>query len=68
MILEVIISCLAFQQKLRLFHPETGQALAMDVKLSSLLTSDVPLYSGGFVIIEYVDNECMVLDDVQGYL
>ena len=40
----------------------------MDVKLSSLLTSEVPLYSGGFIILEYVDNECMVLDNVQEYL
>ncbi|XP_072014120.1 AN1-type zinc finger protein 1-like [Amphiura filiformis] len=59
---------IANAKKLRLFHPDTGESLAMDAKLASLLSGDVPLYSGGFVILEYVDNGCVVLDNVQDYL
>ncbi|XP_054893618.1 AN1-type zinc finger protein 1 isoform X2 [Poeciliopsis prolifica] len=56
-------------QKLRLCHPETGQALQMDDSLLSLLAHpEAPLHNGGNVILEYVDNECTGLKDVSDYI
>ncbi|KAM6908463.1 AN1-type zinc finger protein 1 [Lycodopsis pacificus] len=56
-------------QKLRLCHPQTGEALQMDDTLLSLLAHQVtPLYNGGNVILEYLDNECTGLDNVSDYI
>uniref|UniRef100_A0A3P9NRS5 Zinc finger, AN1-type domain 1 n=1 Tax=Poecilia reticulata TaxID=8081 RepID=A0A3P9NRS5_POERE len=56
-------------KKLRLCHPETGQALQMDDSLLSLLAHpDAPLHNGGNVILEYLDNECTGLEDVSDYI
>lgn len=56
-------------KKLRLCHPETGQALQMDESLLSLLArSEAPLHNGGNVILEYLDNECAALEDVSEYI
>lgn len=50
-------------QKLRLCHPETGKAIEMDACLQSLLSlSDSPLYNGGNIILEYLDNESFEVD------
>ncbi|XP_072169250.1 AN1-type zinc finger protein 1-like [Diadema setosum] len=60
---------IASAKKLRMFHPESGDVLAMDAKLESLLAaeSDLPLYSGGGIILEYVDNHCIRLANVTEY-
>ncbi|KAG5850298.1 AN1-type zinc finger protein 1 [Anguilla rostrata] len=56
-------------KKLRLCHPQTGEALKMDDTLLSWLAhSDCPLYNGGNVILEYLDNDCTELEDVTAYL
>lgn len=60
---------MVFLQKLRLCHPETGEAFKMDVCLQSLLSlSDSPLYNGGKVILEYLDNESSGVEDVTAYI
>lgn len=56
-------------QKLRLCHPETGEAFKMDASLQALLShTDCPLHNGGNVILEYLDNESSGLDDVTAYI
>lgn len=56
-------------KKLRLCHPLTGQAFLMDDRLQSLLTlSESPLYNGGNVILEYLENDCTVLEDCSDYI
>ncbi|CAK6970248.1 AN1-type zinc finger protein 1 [Scomber scombrus] len=55
--------------KLRLCHPQTGEAFRMDDTLLSLLAHpDAPLYNGGNVILEYLDNESAGLEDVSDYV
>ncbi|XP_028290428.1 AN1-type zinc finger protein 1 [Gouania willdenowi] len=56
-------------KKLRLCHAQTGEALRMDDTLLSLLAlSESPLYNGGNVILEYLDNDCTGLEDVSDYV
>ncbi|XP_029384514.1 AN1-type zinc finger protein 1 isoform X3 [Echeneis naucrates] len=56
-------------KKLRLCHPQTGEALRMDDTLLSLLAHpETPLYNGGNVILEYLDNESLCLTDVSDYI
>ncbi|XP_038050391.1 AN1-type zinc finger protein 1-like [Patiria miniata] len=58
----------ATAKKLRLFHPETGDVLPMESRLSTLLEGETPLYNGGCLVLEYVDNSCTVLENVDEYL
>ncbi|XP_022092121.1 AN1-type zinc finger protein 1-like [Acanthaster planci] len=58
----------ATAKKLRLFHPETGEILPVDMRLSSLLEGETPLYNGGCVILEYVKESCTVLEHIADYL
>ncbi|XP_016333243.1 AN1-type zinc finger protein 1-like [Sinocyclocheilus anshuiensis] len=56
-------------KKLRLCHPETGEAFKMDASLQSLLShTDCPLHNGDNVILEYLDNKSSGLDDVTDYI
>ncbi|KAJ8277616.1 hypothetical protein GJAV_G00077580 [Gymnothorax javanicus] len=56
-------------KKLRLCHPQTGEALKMDDTLLSWLDhSEYPLYNGGNVILEYLDNECTELENATAYI
>lgn len=56
-------------QKLRLCHPETGEAFRMDDSLLSLLAHpDTPLHNGGMVILEYLDNDGTSVHDVSDYI
>ncbi|XP_035530026.1 AN1-type zinc finger protein 1 [Morone saxatilis] len=56
-------------KKLRLCHPQTGESFRMDDTLLSLLAHpETPLYNGGNVILEYLDNECTGLEDVSDYI
>uniref|UniRef100_A0A3B3ZFH6 Uncharacterized protein n=1 Tax=Periophthalmus magnuspinnatus TaxID=409849 RepID=A0A3B3ZFH6_9GOBI len=56
-------------KKLRLCHPLTGEAFQMDDTLQSLLTlSESPLYNGGNVILEYLENDLTSLNDVSEYI
>ncbi|KAG9348018.1 hypothetical protein JZ751_004037 [Albula glossodonta] len=56
-------------KKLRLCHPQTGEALRMDDTLLSWLShSECPLHNGGNVILEYLDNDCTELEDASIYL
>ncbi|XP_063768997.1 AN1-type zinc finger protein 1 isoform X4 [Eleginops maclovinus] len=50
-------------KKLRLCHPQTGEALRMDDTLVSLLSHpETPLFNGGEVVLEYLDNQSSGLD------
>ncbi|XP_068604174.1 AN1-type zinc finger protein 1 [Brachionichthys hirsutus] len=56
-------------KKLRLCHPQTGDAFRMDDSLLSLLAhAETPLYNGGNVILEYLDNDRIALEDVSEYI
>ncbi|KAM4606754.1 AN1-type zinc finger protein 1 isoform 2-T2 [Polymixia lowei] len=56
-------------KKLRLCHPQTGEALRMDDTLLSLLAHpEMSLYNGGNIILEYLDNESTGLEDVFAYV
>uniref|UniRef100_UPI003AAB09B8 AN1-type zinc finger protein 1-like n=1 Tax=Centroberyx gerrardi TaxID=166262 RepID=UPI003AAB09B8 len=56
-------------KKLRLCHPQTGEALRMDDTLLSLLAHpETPLFNGGNVILEYLDNASTGLEDVLDYV
>ncbi|XP_035474843.1 AN1-type zinc finger protein 1 isoform X1 [Scophthalmus maximus] len=56
-------------KKLRLCNPQTGEALRMDDTLLTLLAHlETPLYNGGNLILEYLDNECRSLGDVSDYI
>ncbi|KAM8881690.1 AN1-type zinc finger protein 1 [Synchiropus picturatus] len=56
-------------KKLRLCHPETGEVFRMDDTLLSLLAcAESPLFNGGNVILEYLDNENTCLEDVTQYI
>ncbi|XP_054479207.1 AN1-type zinc finger protein 1 [Anoplopoma fimbria] len=56
-------------KKLRLCHPQTGEAFQMDDTILSLLAhQETPLYNGGNVILEYLDNECSGLENVSDYI
>ncbi|KAF6737666.1 AN1-type zinc finger protein 1 [Oryzias melastigma] len=56
-------------KKLRLCHPQTGEALRMDDTLILLLSHpDTPIYNGGNVILEYLDNESTGLKDISDYI
>lgn len=39
-----------------------------DTLLLLLAHPDTPLYNGGHVILEYLDNECTGLEDVSDYI
>ncbi|XP_056378208.1 AN1-type zinc finger protein 1 isoform X2 [Hyla sarda] len=59
----------AAAKKLRVCHTETGASLPMDSSLETWLSSaENPLYNGGNIIIEYLDNECNEIKDTSIYL
>ncbi|KAM6456622.1 AN1-type zinc finger protein 1 isoform 3-T3 [Liasis olivaceus] len=56
-------------KKLRLCHTASGEALPLDHTVASWINSkDSPLYNGGNVILEYLDNEVEFLADADSYL
>ncbi|RXM31348.1 hypothetical protein EOD39_7107 [Acipenser ruthenus] len=55
-------------KKLRLCHSLSGEALQTDSTLESWVSNtECPLYNGGNVILEYLDNDCKGVDDVNSY-
>ncbi|XP_044279833.1 AN1-type zinc finger protein 1 [Varanus komodoensis] len=55
--------------KLRLCHTVSGEALPLDHILASWIScKESPLYNGGNVILEYLDNEVHFLENVNSYL
>ncbi|KAE8599104.1 hypothetical protein XENTR_v10017064 [Xenopus tropicalis] len=55
--------------KLRVCHTETGETLPLDSTVETWISkSQHPLYNGGNIIIEYLDNESHGLQDVCSYL
>ncbi|KAM8966650.1 AN1-type zinc finger protein 1 [Pelodytes ibericus] len=59
----------AAAKKLRVCHTETGEALPLDSTLESWLSRpENPLYNGGNIILEYLDNDVSVLEDANTYL
>ncbi|KAM3927798.1 AN1-type zinc finger protein 1 [Leptodactylus fuscus] len=59
----------ASAKKLRVCHAETGATLPMDSSIDIWLTSpENPLYNGGNIIIEYLENECNAIENTSLYL
>ncbi|XP_075069820.1 AN1-type zinc finger protein 1 isoform X1 [Mixophyes fleayi] len=58
----------AAAKKLRVCHAETGETLPLDSTIEVWLSSsENPLYNGGKIIIEYLDNECNGIEDTNSY-
>ncbi|CAL9698120.1 unnamed protein product [Knipowitschia caucasica] len=56
-------------KKLRLCHPSTGEAFQMEDTIQSLLAlPETPLYNGGNLILEYLENDHTSLTDVSEYI
>ncbi|XP_029447421.1 AN1-type zinc finger protein 1 isoform X2 [Rhinatrema bivittatum] len=56
-------------KKLRLCHVTSGEALPLDHTLESWVSNvECPLYNGGNIILEYLDNDCTALADASSYL
>ena len=53
-------------QKLRLFSIEDGDIFTTDSNLERLVNEE-SLFSGSSVILEYVDNNCVHLEDFKSY-
>ncbi|XP_074841815.1 AN1-type zinc finger protein 1 isoform X2 [Carettochelys insculpta] len=56
-------------KKLRLCHTASGAALPLDHTLAMWLSNqECPLYNGGNIILEYLDNEDQFVEDADSYL
>ncbi|XP_053415292.1 AN1-type zinc finger protein 1 isoform X4 [Nycticebus coucang] len=56
-------------KKLRLCHNTSGEALPLDQTLETWIAKeDCPLYNGGTIILEYLNDEEQFLKDVDSYL
>ncbi|KAF5926355.1 hypothetical protein HPG69_011486, partial [Diceros bicornis minor] len=56
-------------KKLRLCHLISGEALPLDHTLETWIAKeDCPLYNGGSVILEYLNDEEQLLENVDSYL
>ncbi|XP_023982831.1 AN1-type zinc finger protein 1 isoform X4 [Physeter macrocephalus] len=56
-------------QKLRLCHSTSGEALPLDHILETWIAKeDCPLYNGGNIILEYLNDEEQFLKNVDSYL
>ncbi|XP_067568081.1 AN1-type zinc finger protein 1 isoform X4 [Pseudorca crassidens] len=56
-------------QKLRLCHSTSGEALPLDHILETWIAKeDCPLYNGGSIILEYLNDEEQFLNNVDSYL
>ncbi|OXB62696.1 UNVERIFIED_CONTAM: hypothetical protein H355_001088 [Colinus virginianus] len=56
-------------QKLRLCHTASGEALPFEHTLEKWLSDeDNPLFNGGNVILEYLDNDVLFIEDTESYL
>lgn len=66
----VYYSMISFpQQKLRLCHITSGEALPLDHTLETwIIKEDCPLYNGGNIILEYLNDEEQFLKNVDSYL
>lgn len=67
----VTLQCASFlsQQKLRLCHMTSGEALPLDHTLEAWMArEDCPLYNGGNVVLEYLSEEERFLKNVDSYL
>ncbi|XP_044513861.1 AN1-type zinc finger protein 1 isoform X1 [Gracilinanus agilis] len=59
----------AMAKKLRLCNIATGEALPPDQTLDTWIAKeDCPLYNGGNIILEYLDNEEQFLENADSYL
>ncbi|KAG8441891.1 hypothetical protein GDO86_010899 [Hymenochirus boettgeri] len=56
-------------QKLRLCHTATGEALPLDNTVETWISiPEHPLYNGGNIILEYLDNDSHSIEDIGSYL
>ncbi|CAM4500193.1 unnamed protein product [Lepidochelys olivacea] len=56
-------------KKLRLCHTASGEALPLDHTLATWLSNqECPLYNGGNIILEYLDNEDQFIENTNSYL
>ncbi|KAM6281944.1 AN1-type zinc finger protein 1 [Porphyrio hochstetteri] len=55
-------------QKLRLCHTASGEALPFEHTMERWLSDkDCPLYNGGNIILEYLDNDVLSIEDTESY-
>ncbi|XP_061850428.1 AN1-type zinc finger protein 1 isoform X6 [Colius striatus] len=55
-------------QKLRLCHAASGEVLPFEHTLETWLSDkDCPLYNGGNIILEYLDNDVLFIEDTESY-
>ncbi|NXR15658.1 ZFAN1 protein, partial [Semnornis frantzii] len=55
-------------QKLRLCHSASGAALPFEHTLETCLSDkECPLYNGGNIILEYLDNDVLLIEDTESY-
>ncbi|NWZ68239.1 ZFAN1 protein, partial [Acrocephalus arundinaceus] len=55
-------------QKLRLCHSASGEVLPFEHTLETWLSDkDYPLYNGGSIILEYLDNNILFIEDTESY-
>ncbi|XP_074997695.1 AN1-type zinc finger protein 1 isoform X2 [Calonectris borealis] len=55
-------------QKLRLCHTASGEALPFEHTLERWLSDkDYPLYNGGNIILEYLGNDVLFIEDTESY-
>ncbi|XP_006009269.1 AN1-type zinc finger protein 1 [Latimeria chalumnae] len=56
-------------KKLRFCHAVSGITLPVDQTLESWVSNtEYPLYNGGNIILEYLENECKAVEDVSLYI
>ncbi|XP_028925199.1 AN1-type zinc finger protein 1 [Ornithorhynchus anatinus] len=59
----------ATAKKLKICHPVSGEALPLDHSLETWIAKeDDPLYNGGNVILEYLENQEQRLEETNSYL
>uniref|UniRef100_A0A493T7K1 ZFAND1-like ubiquitin-like domain-containing protein n=1 Tax=Anas platyrhynchos platyrhynchos TaxID=8840 RepID=A0A493T7K1_ANAPP len=56
-------------QKLRLCHTSSGEALPFEDTLEKWLSDkECPLFNGGNIILEYLDNDVLFIEDTESYI
>lgn len=64
----MLVSVLFVLQKLRLCHTASGEALPFEHTLETWLSDkDYPLYNGGNIILEYLNNDVLFIEDTESY-
>ncbi|CAH1779522.1 unnamed protein product [Owenia fusiformis] len=58
---------ISYAKKLRLFDTNVGAKLNVDSTIEDALVESSEVFNGSTLILEYVENDCNILDDFQSY-